>query len=200
MLASCARIDLRKIREGKLGKSDWDKLNEAAALISEKPIYIDDTARLTADEIRDKAKEVKKHKDIKCLVIDYLQMMRLKRSAYMNEKAIMEISMNLKILAKELNIPVILLAQLNLDLVGEKKKRCQPRIDDLGEAIILDRFADVLMLINRESYYSLNLPTNKNAEIMIVRNRNGPTGEVALKFYCKFARFTEPTKKLVEET
>ena len=189
MMTSHAHIDLLKISRGKLQKSDWDKLNRTVCLISEKPIYVDETPRLTVDEIRDRAKKVRKYKDIKCIVIDYFQIMRSKRSAHFDEKAVAEISRKLKILAVELNIPVILLAHLNLDLIRQDEDRHQPMVEDLGEAILLDRFADVVILINRESYYSFKSPTSKDAEILIVRNRYGPTGIVALNFYQKYARF-----------
>jgi len=189
MMASHAHIDLLKINKGKLHKSDWDRLKKTDCLISEKPIYVDDTPRLTVDEIRDRAKKVKKHKDIKCLVIDYFQIMRSKHSTYLDEKTTAEICQKLKVLAVELNIPVILLAQLDNDLIIQDEGRHQPMVKDLGEAILLDRFADVLVLINRESYYDFKSTASRDADVIITRNRNGPTGIVALNFYQKYARF-----------
>jgi len=200
MIASNAHIDLLKINQGKLQKSDWDRLNKTSSLISEKPIYIDDTPRLTVDEIRDRTKKVKRHKDIKCLVIDYFQIMRSKRSAHPDEKAAEEICKKLKVLAVELNIPVILLAQLDLDLIMQDEGRCQPMVEDLGEAILLDRFADVLMMINRESYYGFKSTASEDAEVIIARNKNGPAGIVALRFWREFSRFTEPTVYLTGQT
>lgn len=118
----------------------------------------------------------------------------------LNEADIAQVSKELKLMALELNVPVILLAELCFDLIRQDQELCKPRIADLGQAVSAERYADVLMLINRESYYGGFEPYSREAEIIITKNANGPTGKVGLKFWHEFARFTDPLEAPVKKT
>ncbi|RKY09733.1 MAG: hypothetical protein DRP65_07475 [Planctomycetota bacterium] len=189
MLLGRAGIDLHKARQGKLEGEDWNLLKRTASEISKKPIYFDDTSRLTPGELRNKVITLKSEKDIKCVIVDSLQLMRLEKKIDLHEEEFAEISRSLKLMALELNVPVFLLAQLSFDLIRQEEERAKPRLADFDEAIIAERYADVLMLINREGYYGYCPLDSKYTEIMITKNCNGPTGMVGLNFYEEFARF-----------
>jgi len=189
MLCSEARIDSSRLRGGFFSMEDWHRLTDAAGILSESPIYIDDSASLTAMEIRAKARRLKMDKNIGLIVIDYLQLMQGRASAERRDLEISEISRSLKALAKELQLPVLALSQLNRMLEQRTDKR--PRLSDLRESGALEQDADVVAFIYRDEVYNKeeDNPRRGTAEILLSKQRNGPTGDVHLAFLNSFTRF-----------
>jgi replicative DNA helicase len=184
-----AGVELYKASKGRLDKKECRMLDKAALKISKMPLFIDDTSRLAPSEIADKVKILKKSEGIKFVVIDFLQAMRLPEKIDLHETDFAVIANSLKLMALKLNIPVLLLAHLNFDLIQPKEEAIKPRLADLGEAISVERYADVLILIDRYKYYSSSAPDDTCTDIIITKNRNGSTGVVALNFNEKCARF-----------
>jgi replicative DNA helicase len=189
MLCSEARIDSSRLRGGFFSMEDWHRLTDAAGILSESPIYIDDSASLTAMEIRAKARRLKMDKNIGLVIIDYLQLMQGRASAERRDIEISEISRSLKALAKELDLPVLALSQLNRMLEQRTDKR--PRLSDLRESGALEQDADVVAFIYRDDVYNKeeDNPNKGVAEILLSKQRNGPTGDIHLSFFNSFTRF-----------
>ncbi len=189
MLCSEARIDSSRLRGGFFSMEDWHRLTDAAGVLSEAAIYIDDSPSLTAMEIRAKARRLKMDKNIGLIVIDYLQLMQGRASAERRDLEISEISRSLKALAKELDLPVLALSQLNRMLEQRTDKR--PRLSDLRESGALEQDADVVAFIYRDEVYNKeeDNPNRGVAEILLSKQRNGPTGDVYLTFLNSFTRF-----------
>ena len=198
-LCSISEIDSQKVRRGLLSDSGYKKLANACAELSETPIYIDDTSVLTPLELRAKARRLKSKHDIRCILVDYLQLMHLGSGRNESrQQEITAISRYLKALARELNIPVIVLSQLNRSPEGREGHR--PRMSDLRESGSIEQDADVIMLLHREDYYRRNeenYEPNNTAELIIAKQRNGPTGTVKLTFREKITRFENASR--VEE-
>lgn len=190
LLASEARINMRDLRSGKISDSAWPKLIEAAGLISESPLYIDETSGISPFEIRSRCRRLKAQKGLDAIMIDYLQMMKMKERMESREREVSEISRTLKGIAKELNIPVIALAQLNRGVEGRTEKR--PLLSDLRESGSIEQDADIIMMLYREDYYDKEDPEKQgHAEIIIGKQRNGPTGTVKLRFDAEYTRFRD---------
>jgi replicative DNA helicase len=189
LLCSEARIDSSRLRGGFFSMEDWRKLTDAAGVLSDTSIFIDDTPDISAMEIRAKARRLKMEKDIGLVIIDYLQLMKGRMSAERRDLEISEISRSLKALAKELDVPVMALSQLNRML--EQRNDKQPRLSDLRESGALEQDADVVAFIYRDEIYNSddNNPKKGTADILIRKNRNGPTGEVILTFLDSYTRF-----------
>ncbi len=189
LLCSEARIDSSKIRSGFLSKEDFSKITDAAGALSEAPIYIDDSPRTSAMEIRTKARRLKMEKDLGMVIIDYIQLMKTRSDLERRDLEISDISRSLKILAKELDIPVVALSQLNRKLEERQDKR--PVLSDLRESGALEQDADVVTFIYRDEVYnkSEDNPNSGKAEILIRKQRNGPTGIVTLTFVSSCTRF-----------
>jgi replicative DNA helicase len=192
LLCSEARIDSSRLRGGFFSMEDWRKLTDAAGVLADTSIFIDDTPDISAMEIRAKARRLKMEKDIGLVIIDYLQLMKGPMSAERRDLEISEISRSLKALAKELDIPVMALSQLNRML--EQRNDKQPRLSDLRESGALEQDADVVAFIYRDEIYNSddNNPKKGTADILIRKNRNGPTGEAALTFLDSYTRFENP--------
>jgi len=189
MLCSEAGIDSSRLRGGFFSMEDWHRLTDAAGELSEAPIYIDDSPSVSVMEIRAKARRLKMDKNIGLIVIDYLQLMQGRASAERRDLEISEISRGLKALAKELNVPVLALSQLNRMLEQRTDKR--PRLSDLRESGALEQDADVVAFIYRDEIYNKdeNNPHRGTAEIILAKQRNGPTGDVLLTFLNAYTRF-----------
>jgi replicative DNA helicase len=189
MLCSEARIDSSRLRSGFFSMEDWHRLTDAAGLLSESPIYIDDSASLTSMDIRAKARRLKMDKNIGLIIIDYLQLMQGRAGAERRDLEISEISRSMKALAKELSLPVLALSQLNRMLEQRTDKR--PRLSDLRESGALEQDADVVAFIYRDEVYNKedDNPSRGIAEILLSKQRNGPTGDVRLSFLNSFTRF-----------
>ncbi|HCC53696.1 MAG TPA: replicative DNA helicase [Desulfobulbaceae bacterium] len=189
MLCSISRVDAQRLRTGFLKDQDWPKLTRAVTQLSEAPIYIDDTPAITVLEMRAKARRLKTEHNIGMVVVDYLQLMRGRTNAQSREQEISEISRSLKAMAKELNIPVVALSQLNRSLESRPNKR--PQLSDLRESGAIEQDADLIVFIYRDEVYNKaeDNPRKGIAEIIIGKQRNGPTGTVELAFLDRFTTF-----------
>jgi len=184
MLCSHARIDAHKLRMGFLDDKQWSDLSYGLGSLSEAPIFIDDTPGLTVLEVRAKARRLKAQYDIQLVAVDYLQLMEGSR-AENRQQEISVISRGLKSLARELKIPVIAVSQLNRSV--ESREGHKPRMSDLRESGSIEQDADVIVLLHRDNYFD---PEKDNtAELIIAKQRNGPTGVVKLAFLSHFMRF-----------
>jgi len=195
MLSSEARLNSSRLRSGFISQDDWNKITEAAGSLSTAPIYIDDSPDISAMEIRAKARRLKMDKNIGLIIIDYLQLMKTRSSAERRDLEISEISRSLKALAKELDLPVVALSQLNRML--EQRSDKHPQLSDLRESGALEQDADVVTFIYRDEVYNKdeNNPNKGKAELIIAKQRNGPTGTVPLIFLDTYTRFENPAKK-----
>ncbi len=194
MLCAEARVDSNRLRGGFLNPEDWNRITEAASTLSEAAIFIDDSADISATSIRTKSRRLKMDKDhgLGLIIIDYLQLMRGRTNSERRDLEISEISRSLKLLAKELNVPVVALSQLNRKLEERSDKR--PQLSDLRESGALEQDADVVAFIYRDEVYNRdeNNPNRGTAEIIVAKQRNGPTGIVPLTFLGAYTRFENP--------
>jgi replicative DNA helicase len=188
MLCSEARVDAHKLRSGFLGRADWPKLTSAAGRLAEAPIYIDDSPAMAVLEMRAKARRLKAERGLGLVIVDYLQLMRGRGGADNREQEISDISRSLKALAKELAIPVIALSQLSraVETRGGDKK---PQLSDLRESGAIEQDADVVMFIFREEVYRQTEENHGIADILLRKQRNGPTGEIQMAFIDRYTRF-----------
>jgi len=188
MLCSEARVDSKKLRNGSLNETDWSKIAHATGRLASAPIWIDDNPTVTISEIRSKARRLKSRAgDLGLIVIDYLQLMSGRSSAENRQVEVSEISRGLKILAREMQCPVIALSQLSRQLEMRADKR--PMLADLRESGSIEQDADVVMFIYRDDVYNLDSPDRGTAEILVSKHRNGPTGMVRLAFLDHYAKF-----------
>ncbi len=195
-LCSVSDIDAQLVRKGMLSTEHYRKLVEACGTFSEVPIFIDDTAGLTPLELRAKARRLKSRYKIRCVIVDYLQLMHMgTKSIESRQQEITAISRYIKALARELNVPVMVLSQLNRSSEGREGHK--PRMSDLRESGSIEQDADVVMLLHREDYYHKNedgYEPNNTAEVIIAKQRNGPTGTVKLVFREKVTRFENASR------
>ena len=191
MLCSESMVNASHVRKGFISKQDWPKLTNAAGRLADAPIFIDDSSAITVLEVRAKARRLKmEHGGLSLVVVDYLQLMRSRGNFERREQEISEISRSLKALAKELKVPVVALSQLNraVEQRGEKK----PTLADLRESGAIEQDADVIMFIYRDEIYNKNNPSNKGkAEVILAKQRNGPTGTVNLTYLADSTRFVD---------
>jgi len=199
MLCAEAKVDTQKFRSGFLADHDWQLLTEAATLLSEAPVFIDDTPAISILELRAKARRLKSEHNIGLVIVDYLQLMKGKGRAERREQEISEISRSLKALAKELNVPVVALSQLNRRVEEREDKR--PRLADLRESGAIEQDADLIVFLYRDEVYNRreDNPNRGIAEVIIGKHRNGPIGKVKLAFLDKFTSF-ENLKVEYDET
>lgn len=194
LLCSRARVNLQKVRDGFLSERDFPNLTNAADKLAKSQMFIDDTAGLSILELRAKARRLKKMHDIQLIVIDYLQLLRStsRRAQDNRQLEIAEISAGIKGLAKELKLPIIVLAQLNRN--PEARKSGRPMLSDLRESGSIEQDADVVALLVRSEYYAEEEEKEAvagEAELIIAKQRNGPVGDVKLTFIKEFTRFED---------
>lgn len=189
LLTAEARIDSSRLRSGFFSTEDWNRLHKAAGVLEKAPIYIDDSPDISAMDIRAKARRLKMEKGLGLIVIDYLQLMKSRVSVERRDLEISEISRSLKGLAKELDVPVMALSQLNRMLEQRSDKR--PMLSDLRESGALEQDADLVAFIYRDEVYNQeeNNPNKGKAEIILGKQRNGPTGVAYLAFLNAYTRF-----------
>ena len=193
MLCAEARVDLSKVRTGYLGERDFPHLVLAASRLEEAPIFIDDTPAQNVLEMRAKSRRLKREADVGLIVVDYLQLMRGLAAEENRTQELSEISRSLKALAKELHVPIVALSQLNRQVELRADKR--PVMSDIRESGSIEQDADVIMFIYRDEMYKADSPDEGVAEVLISKQRNGPTGTVRLAFRREYTRF----ENLVEE-
>ncbi len=189
LLCSEARIDSTKVRNGRLSEDDWRRISHAIGRLSEAPLWIDDNPNVTVMEIRSKARRLQSQVGpLGMIVVDYIQLMTGRSNAESRQVEVAEISRSLKILARELQVPVVALAQLNRGLEQRADKR--PMLSDLRESGSLEQDADVVVFLYRDEHYNPESPDRGTAEVLVAKHRAGPTGMVRLAFldhYTKFA-------------
>ena len=187
MMSSLGRIDQHRVRTGKLGDDDWGRLTSAMGILADAPLFIDDSPALSPTELRARARRLKREHGLGLIVIDYLQLMQVPGSAENRTTEISEISRGLKALAKELNVPVVALSQLNRSLEQRPNKR--PVMSDLRESGAIEQDADLIVFIYRDEVYNEDTTDQGIAEIIIGKQRNGPIGTVRLTFLGQYTRF-----------
>ena len=186
-LSALGGIDAHRIRTGTLEDADWPRLTSAMAMLNESRIFLDDSANLTPTELRARCRRLKREHDIGFVVIDYLQLMHVPGTSENRATEISEISRSLKALARELEVPVVALSQLNRSLESRANRR--PMLSDLRESGAIEQDADVILFIYRDEVYNEDSTERGKAEIIVGKQRNGPTGTVTLTFLGRIARF-----------
>ncbi len=189
MISSLGQVNQTKLRTGKFSDQDWASINSAVQLMSDAPIFIDDTPALSPTELRARARRLKRQHDLGLIVVDYLQLMQVPGSVENRATEISEISRSLKALAKELSLPVIALSQLNRSVEQRQDKR--PVMSDLRESGAIEQDADLIVFIYREEVYTPDTPRKRMADIILAKQRNGPIGDVTLTFQGEFTRFRD---------
>lgn len=195
MMCAEGLIDSQRFRTGSMTNEEWSKLIDAADRLSASPMYIDDTANVNALELRNKARRISKEHGLDCIIIDYLQLMDggTNNRNENRQQQISEISRSLKALARELRVPVIALSQLSRG--PESRTTRKPMLSDLRESGSLEQDADLVMFLYREDYYVPETERKNITELMIAKNRNGPTENIELYFHKNFTRFTDYTAR-----
>ncbi len=187
MLASMSRINTHKIRTGKLNDDDWPRVTSTISLLAQAPIFIDDTPGLTPMELRTRARRLKREHGLALVLVDYLQMMQSFEGSENRATEVSNITRALKNLSKELNVPLIVMSQLNRSLEQRPNKR--PVMSDLRESGSIEQDADVILFIYRDEVYNEDSVDKGTAEIIISKHRNGPTGTVRLTFLGQYTKF-----------
>ncbi len=187
MISSLGRVDQHHIRTGNLTDDDWARITSAIHILSEAKIYIDDTPAMSPNEVRARARRLKRQHGLGLIVIDYLQLMQVHGGSENRATEISEISRSLKAMAKELKVPVIALSQLNRSLEQRPDKR--PVMSDLRESGAIEQDADLIVFIYRDEVYNEDSPQKGTAEIIIAKQRNGPIGKSILTFLGKYTKF-----------
>lgn len=187
MLCSEVMVDSHKMRTGKLEDNDWNKIAQALAPLSEAPIYIDDTPGISVMDIRSKCRRLKLEKNLGLVVIDYLQLMQGRGRSENRQQEVSEISRSLKILAKELNVPVVTMSQLSRG--PESRTDHRPMLSDLRESGAIEQDADIVMFLYRDDYYNPDTEKKNIAEVIIAKHRNGSTGTIELGWFGQYTKF-----------
>ena len=189
LLSAEAQVGLNHMRAGTLSESDWGRLANKMGQVNDAPLFIDDSPNMTMMEIRAKARRLKQRFDLKILIIDYLQLMSSGKKVESRQVEVSEFSRSLKLLAKELAIPVIAISQLNRGPEQRQDKR--PMLSDLRESGSLEQDADMVILLHREDVYERESPRAGEADFILAKHRNGPTGTVTVAFQGHYSRFVD---------
>lgn len=187
MMSSLGRIDQHKVRTGKLHDDDWPRLTSAVEILKDARLFIDDTPALTPAELRSRCRRISRESGLDLIIVDYLQLMQVPGTVENRATEISEISRSLKAMAKELNVPVVALSQLNRSLEQRPNKR--PVMSDLRESGAIEQDADVIVFIYRDEVYNEDSADKGKAEIIIAKQRNGPIGMITLTFLGQYTRF-----------
>ncbi|MDF2807273.1 MAG: replicative helicase, partial [Cellulosimicrobium sp.] len=180
---------LTRMRSGKMDEQDWQKLASTMGKVAEAPLFIDDSPNMSLMEIRAKCRRLKQRHDLKLVVIDYLQLMSSGKRVESRQQEVSEFSRALKLLAKELEVPVIAISQLNRgpEQRGDKK----PQMSDLRESGSIEQDADVVILLHREDAYEKESPRAGEADLIVAKHRNGPTDTITVAFQGHYQRFAD---------
>lgn len=202
MLAAEARVPLNNIRSGRLGEEEWSKMARRMGEISDAPMFIDDSANLSLMEIRAKSRRLKQRHNLKLVIIDYLQLMTSGKRVENRQQEVSEFSRSLKLLAKELNVPVVAISQLNRS--PEQRSDKKPMLSDLRESGSIEQDADVVILLHREDLYDSQNRSGE-ADLIVAKHRNGPTRTITVSAQLHLARFTDraanfaPSEKFIKD-
>jgi replicative DNA helicase len=194
MISSLGRVDQSRLRVGNIQDDDWNRINSAIAMMKTAGIYIDETGSLTPTDVRARARRLKREHGLDLVVIDYLQLMQVPGTKENRATEISEISRSLKALAKELQVPVIALSQLNRSV--EQRNDKKPVMSDLRESGAIEQDADLIMMIYRDEVYDKNTTRKGIADIIIAKQRNGEIGEFQLTFLGQFTQFKPFTPEM----
>lgn len=189
LLSAEAQIALHSMRSGSMGDADWTRLARKMSAVSEAPLFIDDSPNLTMMEIRAKARRLRQRHDLRLIIVDYLQLMTSGRKVESRQQEVSEFSRQMKLLAKELEVPVVAISQLNRG--PEQRTDKKPMLADLRESGSLEQDADVVILIHREDAYERDSPRAGEADFIAAKHRNGPTGTVTVAFQGHYSRFVD---------
>jgi replicative DNA helicase len=189
LLSAEASVPLQNMRTGRMGDDDWVRLSKCMGRVSEAPLYIDDSVNMTLMEVRAKARRLKQQHGLKLVVIDYLQLMSSPKKTESRQQEVSELSRGLKLLAKELEVPVIAVSQLNRGPEQRADKR--PQLSDLRESGSIEQDADMVILLHRDDYYDRETARSGEADLIVAKNRNGPTDTVTVAFQGHFSRFVD---------
>lgn len=190
LLSAESRIYLQNMRKGDLSDNDWQRLAGVRGEINSAPLYIDDSPNLTLVEIRAKCRRMAQRVGLEMIVIDYLQLMTSGKKVESRQQEVSEFSRALKLLAKELNVPVVAISQLNRN--SEKSDNKVPEISQLRESGSLEQDADVVILLHREAMFEREHPRAGEADLILAKQRNGPTGTIVVNFLGQFSKFEDP--------
>jgi len=192
ILASEAKVNMSDVRIGRIKDNEWPRLIDKASKLADTSLFIDDTSSISPYEIRSKARRLKTQHGLDLILIDYLQIMGTPGKVESRERAVAEISKSLKSIAKELKVPVIALSQLNRGVEGRSGDMRKPVLSDLRESGSIEQDADLIMMLYREEYYDPdNLDIKGQADLLIRKHRNGPVGDVKLKWQAQYGHFSE---------
>ena len=189
LLSAEAGVLLQNMRKGTMRSEDWTRLAQTMGRISEAPLFIDDSPNMSLMEIRAKCRRLKQRHDLKLVVIDYLQLMSSGKRVESRQQEVAEFSRALKLLAKELEVPVIAISQLNRG--AEQRQDKKPQMSDLRESGSIEQDADIVMLLHREDAYERESPRAGEADLIVAKHRNGPTATVTVAFQGHYARFVD---------
>jgi replicative DNA helicase len=190
LMCSEAKVESQRLRTGKLGADDWPRLTAACDKLAKAPIYVDDTGSITMMEIRSKARRLKsKEPTLGLIIVDYLQLMTSGASVENRVQEVSQISRNLKILARDLDVPILAMSQLSRAVEQRHDKR--PILSDLRESGSIEQDADLVAFIYRDEYYNDDSPDQGLAEVILAKHRNGPTGIEKLSFLKRYAKFAD---------
>lgn len=192
LLGALACVDLQKIREGNLTDKEWEKLTQKFSILSNAPLYVNDEPYLTPQILKRRARRLKREKGIELIIIDYLQLMAGDRRTENKQQEVSEISRQLKLLARELDIPIIALSQLSRGLEARQDKR--PIMSDIRESGAIEQDADLVMFLYRDEYYNENTQDKNIAEVIISKHRKGATGTVKMYYRKEFCAFADLEK------
>ena len=192
LLSAESGIGLTAMRSGKMNEADWQKLARKMSSVSNAPLFIDDSPNLTITEIRAKCRRLKQRHDLKLIIVDYLQLMTSGRRVESRQQEVSEFSRSLKLLAKELDVPVVAISQLNRG--PEQRNDKKPMLADLRESGSLEQDSDVVILIHREDHYNRDSERAGEADLIVAKHRNGPTGLIVVSFQGHYSRFAEMAK------
>ena len=189
LLSAEARIPLQAMRTGQMRDDDWKKLTSRLGDVASAPMYIDDSPNLTMMEIRAKSRRLKQRHELRVVIVDYLQLMSSHTKVENRQQEVSQISRSLKLLAKELEVPVIALSQLNRG--PEQRNDKKPQLSDLRESGAIEQDADVVILLHREDIYERESPRAGEADLIVAKHRNGPTNTIVVAFQGHYSRFVD---------
>jgi replicative DNA helicase len=189
LLSAEASIALNHLRSGTMSDADWQKLARKMSAVSEAPLFIDDSPNMTMMEIRAKCRRLKQRHDLRLVVIDYLQLMSSGKKVESRQQEVSEFSRSLKLLAKELEVPVVAISQLNRG--AEQRTDKKPMMSDLRESGSIEQDADMVLLLHREDAYERESPRAGEADFILAKHRNGPTANITVAFQGHYSRFVD---------
>jgi replicative DNA helicase len=189
LLSAEAQVPLQHMRSGTMSESDWSKLAGKMGAVSDAPLFIDDSPNMNLMEIRAKCRRLKQRHDLRLVVVDYLQLMSSGKRVESRQQEVSEFSRSLKLLAKELDVPVIAISQLNRG--PEQRQDNRPMLADLRESGSLEQDADMVLLLHREDFYERESPRAGEADFIVAKHRNGPTATITVAFQGHYSRFVD---------